>query len=291
MIIVLGKSGQVARALQKVLPTPCTFFSSDQINLADPPQLISSLHKNLQNLAISTKSITTCINAAAYTDVNRAESESELCFNVNSKSPAKIANWCAENHIPLIHYSSDYVYGHHGQSALTEDQPIHPEGVYAESKSRADTAILQSGCTGTILRTSWVYDSIGTNFLTKIRSLLQSRKSIQVVNDQIGSPTFSEDLAVWTKIILEQNLAAEKKTTHCSIVHACNSGWMSWFEFAGLIQTEIHSTCKIIPVSSAQFPSPVIRPTNSRLNLDRLKKLYGIEPRSVLHALKSCLNK
>ena len=279
MILVLGKNGQLARGLAEY--SECVFLDRSTCDLAKPEEIVSALLRAHDQYP----DMTAIINAAAYTDVNRAETEESLCMKINAESPAVMADFCKKQTLPFLHVSSDYVYGDHGHSEILESQPHHPEGAYARSKARGDEAVQQVGGGARIVRTSWVYDATGVNFFTKIKKQIKSGSAeLKIVGDQWGAPTYAPDLAEWCMKILKQGIRGT------SVVHATNAGCVSWFQFAQMIAARLDYRGMIKEVKSSDFPSPVLRPTNSRLSLVRLNTEFNIYPRSIEAALDHCVN-
>jgi len=265
-IAVIGKRGQVASALQAVYSS-AKFFGREELDLANPD--FARLGKP-----------DVIINSGAYTAVDKAETEQELCNQINHLAVAALAEYCAENNITLVHYSTDYVFDGTGNQPFTEDNTINlaPINVYGKSKLAAERAIAQSGCKHYILRTSWVYSFTGNNFV-KTMLRLADKPELKVVNDQIGCPTYAPDIAAYTKKLLEANPPS-------GIYHFTGSEQISWFDFAKMIIPQTN----VLPIPSSEYPLPAKRPLNSRLDTTKIKAL-GINFRQVSAALQDCLDK
>jgi len=265
-IVVIGKSGQVASALQAVYPT-AKFLARDSLDLTNPdftklgkPEIV--------------------INAAAYTGVDKAETEQELCNQINHLAVAALAKYCAENNITLVHYSTDYVFDGTGNQPFTEENTanLQPINTYGKSKLAAEKAIAQSECKYYILRTSWVYSHTGNNFV-KTMLRLADKPELKVVNDQIGCPTYAPDIAANTKKLIDANLPI-------GIYHFTGEEQISWFDFAKMIIPQTN----IISIPSSEYPLPAKRPLNSRLSVAKIKGL-GVNFPSIRDSLQECLEK
>jgi dTDP-4-dehydrorhamnose reductase len=226
------------------------------------------------------------INAAAYTQVDLAEKDRDLCYRINAETPGVIARVCAQLNIPMVHYSSDYVYAGEGSQPHEETEVHAPLNEYGRSKALGDEAVLASGADALIFRTSWVYSHVGKNFV-KTMLRLADKSELSVVADQIGAPTYAPDLA---KLSLEALMRAlEKKATGSpfprGIYHLCNSGSTSWAGFARAI---LPGT-RIKEIATSEYPTPASRPRNSRLSLKKLEKVFGLHPRGWQEALRDCL--
>ena len=224
------------------------------------------------------------INPAAYTAVDKAEEEPELALRVNGEGPAVIARWAALHGVPFIHFSTDYVFNGTGDLAWREDDEAQPLSVYGSSKLAGENAVRAAGGTFLIVRTSWVYAAQGTNFLRAISRLARERKELRIVADQIGAPTSAAVIADGVTEMLSAGL--DKFRGRCGeangLVHLVASGETSWHGFAvaiveGLKERKIALAVEHIrPITSAEYPTRACRPHNSRLDLSRLHKIFGI---------------
>jgi dTDP-4-dehydrorhamnose reductase len=264
------------------------FFDIDSFDYNNPEKLSESLH----NLDFKPDIF---INPAAFTAVDAAENEQDVCNNVNNISVQKIANYCKENNIFLVHYSTDYVFDGEGEKPFTEDMAnrLKPQNFYGKTKLLGEQAIINSGVNYIIFRTSWVYNAIGKNFVQTMLKLMQEREELKIVADQIGSPTYATDIAKTTlKIIEKINLKNTKE-----IYNLCPSQQISWFDFANLIkQTAEENNIKlkirnILPILSNEYPTPAKRPLNSRLDVSKLKNHFNIELPEIKTSLNDCIKK
>ncbi|MGZ3771512.1 MAG: dTDP-4-dehydrorhamnose reductase [Bdellovibrio sp.] len=280
-IFVFGKSGQVARALKKALSDSAYFVGHDESHFENPQGLSELLDRYQPEIVI---------NTAAYTAVDKAETEKDLCYLVNAEAPKKIAEWCKKNQALLIHFSTDYVYGGSGDSAQTEETSLKPVNVYGKSKKTGEEFVRQSGARHIILRTSWVYDEQGANFVRTMLRLGAEREELKIVNDQIGSPTYAGDLALAVKKIISLNPQNVHET-----YNLCGQGFISWYEFAKSIfslAAELGYPLKIrsvISIPTTEYKTPAPRPLNSRMNQGKIKKDFGIEMPFWQDSLKECL--
>jgi len=221
------------------------------------------------------------VNTAAYTAVDKAESEPELASAVNATAPAVLAKEAAEAGALLVHYSTDYVFDGGKPDPYIESDPINPLNVYGKTKAAGEEEIRTSGCNYLILRTSWVYSPRGSNFLLTILRLAKERDELRIVDDQIGAPTSSQAIAEATVLILRRWLyedpavAAEK----CGTYHLTAAGEVSWFGFASEIVRQCSSTPlkvrSLVPIRSSEYPTAARRPLNSRLDCSRIADTFG----------------
>ncbi|MEN0106758.1 MAG: dTDP-4-dehydrorhamnose reductase, partial [Pseudomonas sp.] len=232
------------------------------------------------------------INAAAYTAVDLAESEAEQAFAINATAPGVLAEEANALGIPLIHYSTDYVFDGSKNAPYHEDDPTQPLGVYGQSKLAGEQAIAAVGGQYLILRTSWVYSLYGRNFLLTMQRLLQEREELRVVSDQIGAPTWAGTIASTTAALIShwQN----GKPGPWGIYHLSGQGETSWFGFASAIGEHLHANGKpcarLVPIASSEYPTPAQRPLNSRLDCARLQTAWQVQLPAWHTALSACLH-
>ena len=231
------------------------------------------------------------INPAAYTAVDKAESEPALAYAINADAPRAIGEAAAELGIPVIHFSTDYVFDGSGTRPWVEEDLTGPLGVYGASKLAGERALAECGAAYLVLRTSWVYSSRGKNFLRTILHLAQEKPELRIVNDQHGAPTWSRDLAKLVIHVME-NISERSALSVGSVqdavrpvqgvYHATDSGETTWFGFAreflrlaASARPEI-KLAWLLPIESREYPTPARRPSNSRLNCSRLQRVFGI---------------
>ncbi len=231
-----------------------------------------------------------CLNAAAYTAVDRAEEEAALAMQVNAEAAEHLAQVCQSTNTHLIHFSTDYVYASGIGRPLREDDPTAPTGVYAATKLRGDQ-LVQKACPGaTIIRTSWVYSSFGGNFVKTMLGLGQERDQLRVVFAQIGTPTYARNLAQATLQIIQQVEQGETPLPDLAgIFHYSNEGVCSWYDFALAIFELSGLSCEVSPIESSEYPTPAQRPHFSVLNKAKIKSITGISIPHWREALVECL--
>ena len=276
-ILLTGTSGQVGSALQPVLAGHGTIIApaSAEFDLSKPEGLAEELDRLRPDLII---------NPAAYTAVDRAEDAQELAFLINAEGPRVIAQWAAKHRVPLVHFSTDYVFDGAGTTPWREDSPTGPLSVYGASKLAGDTAIRAAGGPHLIARTSWVYAAKGVNFLHTILRLARERKELRIVADQIGAPTTARTIAdAIARIVLpNRSNLNESFARNGGVVNLACTGETSWHGFASAIVTGLRSRGlqfaveAIIPITTADFPTRAVRPGNSRLDLSRLNRDFGV---------------
>ena len=285
-ILLLGSTGQLGSAIvdlyrKSAFPIGWELIAWDrsQADMSDINSVLPKI-KDLKPDAI--------INASAYTQVDLAEKERELCEKINTEAPVKLANFCFQAKIPFVHFSTDYVYSGEGNEPHVETEKTKPINFYGESKVKGEEGIVLSGADYLVFRTSWVYAESGKNFVNTMLRLGAERDELKVVSDQYGAPTYAHDLARYSldafMIALEKRMDQKFPS---GIYHLCNSGFTTWYDFAKAILPNK----KIHPISSSEFPTPAKRPFNSRLSLDKFKQTFGIEPRRWDLALIECLNR
>lgn len=223
------------------------------------------------------------INCAAYTAVDRAESEKDLAFQVNGEAVGVMAAVCKEYGTKLLHISTDYVFDGKANQPYKESDAVHPQSVYGASKLEGERQALLYCPETLIIRTSWVYSEYGKNFVKTMLKLMAEKESISVVNDQLGSPTYAADLA---RVILEIIHSGKWEP---GIYHYSNDGVISWFEFAEEIARATGSSCKVNPIPTSAYPTPAKRPGWSVLDHQKIKEVYAISSRPWKESLHECL--
>jgi dTDP-4-dehydrorhamnose reductase len=282
-IVVVGRHGQIAWDLQNSLPAVglVSAVGRPQIDLADP----GSIRKVIREFEP-----TVLVNAAAYTAVDQAEAEPELAMKVNCEAPQIMAEEMKRLNGLFITYSSDYVFDGDKASPYTESDPPHPLNVYGASKLAGDRAVETAGGSYLVFRTSWVYAARGKNFLRTIMRLAKERDELRVVDDQVGAPTRSKDIAQATLEVLQQlagkpGSPAEALGDRRGICNMTSRGSVSWYGFAVAIVEEMgryvmnsdKPLATVIPISTRERPTPATRPGNSRLSNEKLRRMFGVE--------------
>jgi dTDP-4-dehydrorhamnose reductase len=227
-----------------------------------------------------------CINCAAYTAVDKAESEKEKAYQINADAAGFLASICNKHQAKFIHISTDYVYDGTTNIPLRESDAVAPVNTYGASKLKGEELILNKNNTALIIRTSWVYSAYGNNFVKTMMRLLKEKESINVVSDQLGCPTYAADLA---EIIMRFIDRIEEKNTFEGVVNYCNEGVISWFDFAVAIKEFLHSSCNIIPVPTTQYPTPAKRPQYSVLDTSKIKEMLHTDIPFWKDSLDKCL--
>ncbi|QSB27973.1 dTDP-4-dehydrorhamnose reductase [Flavobacterium sp. CLA17] len=224
------------------------------------------------------------INCAAYTAVDKAESEKELADVINHLAVSVLASWSAKNNAKLIHVSTDYVFNGTSSIALNENAPTDPINVYGETKLNGEKICLQQNPEAIIIRTSWVYSCFGNNFVKTMSRLMQERDSLNVVNDQIGSPTYAADLAKAIMVIITHS------DWYPGIYNFSNEGEISWYEFALAIKEIGGYTCEVSGIPSSSYPTPAKRPAYSLLDKSKIKQIYHVDVPEYKESLKKMMS-
>lgn len=264
-ILIFGKGGQLSSELFKFATV------LGEVELVDVSEVDFTKPESIHNKLMAEKP-SIIINGAAYTQVDRAESEKELVSQINGKAVGEIARCAKKLGALLVHYSTDYVFDGQGTTPYVETDPIHPVNFYGVTKRESEEEIFLSDCKHLIFRISWIYSGRGNDFPGKMIELAKERSELKVVDDQVGSPTWARMVAEKTVEILNMKKAYYKENQ--GIYHLVSEGYTSWYEFAKEILRE--SKVKILPVSSEEFSTAAKRPKNSRLNCKKVKETFGI---------------
>lgn len=279
-IIVTGANGQLGKELQAIAKFDPEFefiFLSKEdlpINQRDIVQKIFAIHKP-----------EFCINCAAYTAVDRAETEKDQAFLVNAESTGILAEACNVFEVKLIHISTDYVFDGSAVQPYKEDDMLNPVNTYGASKLKGEELAIDKNKQSIVIRTSWVYSEFGNNFVKTMIRLMKEKENLGIVNDQWGSPTYAADLA---KAIIDIIKSNQWKP---GIYHYSNEGVITWYEFAKSINELISSNCKIYSISTAEFPTPAKRPRFSGLDKEKIKQSYNLTIPDWRTSLQVCLQK
>ena len=282
-ILITGSQGQVGTQCMKtinesdhLLPVS---FSHAEFNICDRAS-INAIFKYDFNAVI---------NCAAFTAVDAAQSDIDSAWNVNAIAPKLLAIACHQKKIPLIHFSSDYVYDNGQQKPLQETDPCNPKSIYAISKFAGEQEALYYHNQTIIIRTSWVYSKTGQNFVNTILKLAKSKKELEIVDDQIGSPTYTPDLVDAVLNILGNLISNKYEPMLSGIYNFSNTGPISWYDFAVEIIKYSGVECRLIPVASNRFPRPAPRPAYSFFDLSKIQQRFGIVPLNWKTSLHHCL--
>jgi len=287
-ILVLGSDGQVGFQLMRTL-APLGEITGSRLDGAVGLKIDVTDHAGLEGVLMALRP-TVIVNAVAYTAVDRAEEEPKRATAVNATAVGVLGALAARLGASVVHYSTDYVYSGVTTRPWREDDPVAPANVYGRSKLAGDEALLASGADALILRTSWVYDRRGRNFLLTMRRLLAERDEVRVVADQIGAPTWARLIAQATALLLAQTAAdGFRLGTRGGVYNLTCGGATSWHGFAEAIRDFSGARCKVIPVSTAEYPLPAPRPADSRLDNAKLEEVFGLRLPDWHDALRLCL--
>jgi dTDP-4-dehydrorhamnose reductase len=265
-LLVFGKSGQVARELARRCPDGATlcFLDRAQADLLKP----ESCHR-----AIADADVDVVINAAAWTAVDKAETEEAAATMVNGTAPGVMASACADRNLPFLHLSTDYVFDGAGDQPFTPEHPTAPLNAYGRSKLLGEQAVRASGAAHVILRTSWVVSAHGANFVKTMRRLGSERESLNVVADQIGGPTPAAGIADALFVSARAMIEGHPGGTY----HYAGAPDTSWADFARAIMTQANLNCSIGEIATSDYPTPAKRPLNSRLDCSSLSSELSID--------------
>lgn len=269
-ILITGSNGQLGNELRLVVG------ENDKINkyyFTDVDELDITSKKDVSEFIVA-NNIDIVVNCAAYTNVDKAEDDKERADLINHIGPKNLAEACRDKNGLLIHISTDYVFDGTKNTPYTETEETKPLGVYGETKLRGENAVLNSGCEYVIIRTSWLYSSFGHNFLKTMQRLTAEKETLNVVFDQVGTPTYAGDLANVIYTMIQKNNNADIRN---QIYHFSNEGVCSWYDFAVAINEALGHNCNIKPCFSSEFPSKVTRPSFSVFNKTKIKSTLSIE--------------
>ena len=277
-ILVTGANGQLGQCLQKISSQfeefEFIFTDSETLDITIKEEVNDFFWQNAPDF---------CINAAAYTAVDLAETDVEKAFLVNADGAENLAEACSENNAQFIHVSTDYVFDGENNLAYTEEDFTNPLGVYGASKLAGDELALEVNPCSVILRTSWVYSEFGKNFVKTMLNLFATKDELNIVADQFGQPTNANDLAEAIMKIIK----SEKITP--GIFNFSNLGRISWFDFAEKIAELSDAKIKLNAIETSQYPTPAKRPKNSVLDLDKISKTYAIQLKPWEESLEDCV--
>lgn len=270
MILVTGGNGQLGTELSKLLPD-AIFTDANELDITD---------ENAVMEFVKSHNVDTIVNCAAYTAVDNAEDNIELATKVNVDGPKNLAKTGAK----LIHISTDYVFDGMGCKPYTPEDKTNHISVYGKTKLAGEKAVIENANIYVIIRTAWLYSPYGKNFVKTMRMLGETKESINVVCDQIGTPTYAGDLAEAIKQIIPQ-----LKKENSGIYHFTNEGVCSWYDFSTEIMEQSKLKCRVNPVPSSAYPTKATRPFYSVLDKSKIKKVFGIEISHWKKGLEKCL--
>ncbi len=281
-ILVTGANGQLGCEMQRlgaVSPNNYIFTDVAELDITNADAVMN---------AVKAASIDIIVNCAAYTNVDKAESDEATAELINATAVGNLAKAMKEVGGTLFHVSTDYVFGCDGNTPRTEDMPLNPLGVYGRTKLHGEQAIAESGCKALVFRTAWLYSEFGNNFLKTMMRLTAEREQLNVVFDQVGTPTYAGDLALAIFSIIEAGVYEGNE----GIYHFSNEGVCSWYDFAVEIANVAGNTnCRINPCHSCEFPSPVTRPPYSVLDKTKIKNTFDIDIPHWRESMEYCIKR
>lgn len=287
-ILLIGKHGQVAWELQRTLAAlgDVVAVGRSDLNFSDPAAVRGFVVETRPQIMV---------NAAAYTAVDKAETERELCHQINAILPGVLAEEAKKRGALLVHYSTDYVFDGTKQSPYVENDVTNPLGTYGASKLAGEQAVLAAGADHLIFRLCWVYGARGQNFMLTMQRLAREREKLRVVRDQLGCPTWSRLIAEATALAIKQVVASQERATCSGTYHLAASGFTSWHGFASRIielMPEAERKCREVEaITTAEYPTPAKRPAYSVLNCDKFEQTFGLRLPDWERSLRQVLDK
>ncbi len=278
-ILITGANGQLGSALNLILGQYPSLYElintgHQELDITDKDRVEEYIAKTLPHFVI---------NCAAYTAVDKAESEIDIATAINVEGVRNLARAANLHKLPIIHISTDFVFDGKTSIPLVEDSFCNPINVYGSSKYKGEQAAQAENSKHFIIRTSWLYSSVGHNFLKSITKLATERSTLSIVFDQIGTPTFANDLALAVKKIIDSELAAY------GVYHFSNEGVASWYDFAKELIDIQGINCEIVPIVSSEYHTPAKRPAYSVLNKSKIKATFQIEIPYWKDSLRACI--
>lgn len=270
-ILVTGASGQLGRSLHAIMSDypeyAVTFANREMLDLSKPSSI---------DVFFKASRFDLIINCAAYTAVDKAESEPELADAINHLAVKQLAEIAVQQQARLIHISTDYVFNGQQHRPYVETDEVDPQGVYGKTKLAGEQAVLQAmPVNALIIRTSWVYSEFGNNFVKTMLRLGAERESLSVVCDQVGTPTYAGDLARAIMTIVGSERFKQKEFDS-QLYHYSNEGVCSWYDFAKAIFEQSKISCEVLPIETKDYPTPAIRPHYSVLNKNKIKRIFSL---------------
>lgn len=289
-LYVIGGEGQIARSLREAAQQHSDivfgFGARPTVDLLDPASLDAAIAGFRPDIVI---------NPAAYTAVDKAESESEQAFAVNRDGAGAVAAAAARHGVPIVHLSTDYVFDGRKQGPYVETDPVAPQGVYGQSKLAGEQAVAEANPHHIVLRTAWVYAPFGSNFVRTMLRLAAERDRLRVVDDQRGCPTYAPDIAQAIIAMTRAWAHSGWNSRFAGVTHLAGPEPRTWCEFAREIiagaGTRGHRVVPVDPISTADYPTPATRPLNSQLSTARLRSVFGVELPPIRRSLGDCLDR
>ncbi len=280
-ILVTGKNGQLGSEIQYLAPQypSFNFIYTDvaELDITDASLVAAFFEQNKIDMVI---------NCAAYTAVDQAEDDSEVANKVNNIAVKNLVEACLQHNARIIHISTDYVFDGSNHVPYVETDAVSPIGVYGKTKHLGEEQVLQTAVTGVILRTSWVYSSFGNNFVKTMMRLGKDRETLNVIYDQVGTPTYARDLA---KACLDIASQTAQWPSQPAVYHYSNEGVCSWFDFATTIMELTQTSCKVLPILTKEYPTKSARPHFSVLNKAAIKQNFKVEIPYWKISLQQCI--
>lgn len=281
-ILITGANGQLGkefRALENAYPRYAFIFTGrEELDINDETAV---------NNFFTGHQIAVCVNCAAYTAVDKAETDEASATQTNTIAPGILARAAKTHSAAFIHISTDYVFDGTSTSPYKETDPVKPINVYGATKQKGEQLVMDANSEAIIIRTSWVYSAYGNNFVKTMLKLMKERESVNVVNDQVGSPTYAADLATAIMQIISSGNTGQPGAS--GIFHFSNTGVISWYDFAVAIRDLSGSKCIVNPIPAAQYPTPSKRPAYSVMDTDKIQTAFGIDIPGWKEALERCL--
>ncbi len=282
LIVVTGKNGQLGSELQLLAPVCIAQYD---FLFVDRTQLDLSSNDSIDSF-FATHKPSVVINCAAYTAVDKAESDKDAAFQINATAVGKLAAHTASLQALFITISTDYVFNGNGTTPYLPSDATDPVNYYGETKAAGEQLAIANNPESIIIRTSWVYSRFGNNFVKTMRRLMGERPSLNVVGDQIGAPTYAADLAMVIMQVVAQKLNGNK---HSGIYHYSNSGNISWYDFAVAIGEMSNSNCVVTKIGTEAFPTPAKRPHFSLMDCNSIIQDFGVDQPNWEESLKTCI--
>ncbi|MGF6425646.1 dTDP-4-dehydrorhamnose reductase [Bradyrhizobium elkanii] len=289
-LYIIGGEGQIARSLREAAAA----LEGDVVFGYGARPMVDLLQPLSIEKAIAAFRPDVVVNPAAYTAVDKAETEPDLAFAVNRDGARVAARVAAEQGVPIIHISTDYVFDGTKEGAYVEGDPVNPRGVYGRSKLEGELAVARANPKHIMLRTSWVYSPFGNNFVRTILRLAEQRDRLRVVDDQVGCPTYAPEIARVIIAIARQVTGARWNSTFTGVTHVAGPDAMSWHSFAqeivrGAAERSGRSV-PVDPIATSDYPTAALRPANSALSTSRLRAAFGIDLPATRVSLSACLD-
>ena len=279
-ILVTGANGQLGNEMRVIAPDyhnyNFLFVTKDDLSIDDTQAVAKYFGQHV---------IDYCVNCAAYTAVDKAESEPEKAMLINATAVGNLAKICKEHNTQFIQISTDYVFDGTATTPYKEDDSVNPVNLYGASKLKSEQLALQNNPGSIIIRTSWVYSSFGNNFVKTMLRLMGERESVNVVSDQQGCPTYAADLASAIMQVIRSGLEIGSP----SIFNYSNTGAITWYEFALAIKEISGSNCIVNPIPASLYPTPAKRPAYSVLDTTKIRQTFNLEIPVWRDSLRSCL--